>query len=204
VLPFPPSSTRKLAGASAIEKSGGGVTVTVSVTDAVRLPETPLTVICVAFAAAVLAAERVSVLVAVALDGLNDAVMPVGSPVAVKATVPLKPACGATVIVAVPAPPAPTFTLETDVESLKVGAAATVKVTVVCAVIAPDVAVTVSVAGPTTADAAAASFSVLVVLVLAGVKVAVTPVGNPLTASVAAPVNPVCGVTVIVLVPDAP
>jgi hypothetical protein len=54
---------------------------------------------------AVLLAVSVSVLVAVAGFGLNDAVTPLGRPDADKVTPPLKPFCGVTVIVLVP--PAP-------------------------------------------------------------------------------------------------
>ena len=66
-------------------------------------------------------------LVVVALAGLNAAVTPVGKPVAVRATVPLKPACGAIVIVVLALEPAATLMLVADEESLKLGAAATVK-----------------------------------------------------------------------------
>jgi hypothetical protein len=185
-------------------KSGGGVTVTVSVVDPARLPEIPLTVNWETLAAAVLVAVSVSVLFAAVLAGLNDAVTPAGRPVAVKATVPLKPVCGATVIVALPVLPGATFTLGTEEESLKPGAAATAKAIAACAEIVPDVAVMVTVAGPTSAGAVALSFSVLAKLPLAGVNVAVTPVGKPPTVRVGAPVKPFSGVTVMVLVPDPP
>jgi hypothetical protein len=198
VVPLPPLTMRKLAGAITTAKSAAGVTVTVIVTADVRLPEVPLTVNCDALAAAVLATESVSVLVVVALAGVNDAVTPVGKPVAVKATVPVKAPLGVIVRVAVPVLPAATLTLVAEEERLKLAAAATVKATVACAERAPEVAVMVSVAAPTAAVALAVSFNVV------PVNVPVTPVGSPLTARVVAPVKPFSGVTERVLVPEAP
>jgi hypothetical protein len=66
-----------------------------------RLPEVPLIVNCDALATAELAAVRVRVLVELVLDGLKDAVTPVGKPLVVSATVPLNPPCGATLTVVV-------------------------------------------------------------------------------------------------------
>jgi len=51
---------------------------------------------------AVLLAVRVRVLVPVVLDGLNDAVTPLGNPEADRLTLPLKPLDGVTVMVDVP------------------------------------------------------------------------------------------------------
>jgi hypothetical protein len=68
----------------------------------------------------------------------------------------------------------------------------------------PEVPVTVTVAAPTDADALAVSVSLLVEPVPAGLNPAVTPGGNPLTARLAVPAKPFTGVTVMVLVPDAP
>jgi hypothetical protein len=204
VAPCAPSTICKLAGASPIAKSGGDVTVTVIVTDAFRLPEVPVIVNCDAFNAVELATVSVRVLVAAVLDGLNDALTPVGSPVAVKATVPPNPACGFTVMVAVPTPPGATLILETEEESWKLGGGATVRAMVACAEREPDLAVTVTVEEPTGAVADAVSFSVLVELMLAGLNVAVTPEGSPLIVWAAAPVKPFSGVKDIVVLADAP
>jgi hypothetical protein len=163
-----------------------------------------VTVNAVALRAAELAAVRVRVLPVFEVAGLNDAVTPVGKPETVKATAPLKPPCGATAMAAVPAPPTGTFTFDVGAESLKPGAAATVIANVACAEIAPDVPVMVTVARPAVAEAEAVSVSLLVELVLAGLNAAVTPVGNPLTVRLGEPVKPFAGVTVIVLLPDAP
>jgi hypothetical protein len=62
----------------------------------------------------------------------------------------------------------------------------------------PEVAVTVREDAPAAAVAAAVNFNVL------PVNAAVTPVGRPATASVGLPLKPFTGVTVSVLVPDAP
>ena len=68
----------------------------------VREPETPVTVTVLVPLVAVLLAVRVRVLVPVAGFGLNDAVTPVPSPLADKATLPVKPLDGVMVIVVEP------------------------------------------------------------------------------------------------------
>jgi len=68
----------------------------------------------------------------------------------------------------------------------------------------PEVPVIVTVAGPVAAVLLAVSVSVLVVVAEAGLKAAVTPVGNPDAASATPPAKPFNGVTVTVLVPLAP
>jgi hypothetical protein len=183
---------------------GAAVTVTVMATAAFRLPEVPLTVNCVALSAVELAAVRVSVLLAVVLGGLNDAVTPVGKPDAVKTTVPPKPPTGLTVIAAVPTPPAATLTLEGEDPRLNPGAGVTVKLRGVVAETLPDFAVIVAVSVVIVAETLAVSVSLLVELVLAGLNAAVTPGGNPEIVRAAEPVKPFTGATVMVLLPDAP
>jgi hypothetical protein len=56
----------------------------------VRVPEIPVTVIVAGPTVAVLDAVSVRMLVPVVVDGLNDAVTPVGRPDAVRLTDPLK------------------------------------------------------------------------------------------------------------------
>jgi hypothetical protein len=63
-------------------------------------------------------AVSVSVLVLVVLLGLNDAVTPLGRPEAERATLPVKPFCGVTAIVLVPAVPWLMVTLAGDAERL--------------------------------------------------------------------------------------
>jgi len=204
LVPDAPCATLKLAGASVMAKPGGGATVTAMATVAVRLPEVPLTLSCHVPAAAELAAVRVSALDAVALAGLNDAVTPVGNPDAAKATVPPKPPAGCTAMVAVAVPPAARFTLVGEEERVKPGGGATVKASAAFAEIPPEVAVTVRVAEPGTADALAVSVSVPAELMLAGLNTAVTPAGNPATVRLAAPVKPFSGASVSALDPDVP
>lgn len=76
----------------------------------------------------------------------------------------------------------------------------TVNESAVVPVVAPEVPVMVKDTVPVVAVPLAVRVSVLVVLVGLGVKAAVTPLGNPVTLRVTLPVNPFCGVTVMVLV----
>ena len=85
-------------------------------------------------AAAVPLAVSVSVLVAVALVGLKDAVTPLGRPEAERATLPVKPFCGVTVMLLGPLAPCAIVRLLGDADRLKFGAGAvapTVRLTVV-------------------------------------------------------------------------
>jgi hypothetical protein len=66
---------------------------------AVVLPEVPLMVTVEVPVTAVLLAARVSVLALVEDVGLNEAVTPLGKPLAVNVTLPVKPFSGVTVIV---------------------------------------------------------------------------------------------------------
>ncbi len=68
----------------------------------------------------------------------------------------------------------------------------------------PEVPVMVTAEVPSVAELAAVRISVLLPVVLAGLKDAVTPPGRPVAAKATGPLNPFCGVTVIVLLPVAP
>ena len=81
---------------------------------------------------------------------------------------------------------------------MKPAAATIVKAIVVWAEIARDVPVTVTVAAPVAAVAAAVNLSDV------PLKAAVTPEGKPLTTNAGVPVKPFSAVTAITLVPDAP
>jgi hypothetical protein len=70
-----------------------------------KLPDVPVMVTVTVPVVAVLLAVSVNVLVLAVLLGLKDAVTPLGSPDADKLTLLLKPFCGVTVIVLVPAVP---------------------------------------------------------------------------------------------------
>jgi hypothetical protein len=80
-------------------------------------------------------------------------------------------------------------------------AALTVSTIGVEALSVPDVPVTVTVAVPAGAAAVAASVSVLLDVELAGVNVAVTPVGRPLAAKLTEPLKPLAPVTVTASLP---
>ena len=79
----------------------GAATVKLSGVVGERLPDIPVTVTADVPVGAVVVAVRVSTLVVLVEVGLNDADTPVGSPDADKATLPLKPFTGVTVMVLV-------------------------------------------------------------------------------------------------------
>jgi len=80
----------------------------------------------------------------------------------------------------------------------------TVSATVVVWVRLPDVPVMVIVAGPVVAVPDAVSVRMLLVVVLAGLKEAVTPAGRPFATRFTAPVKLLRPLTVTVLVPLLP
>ena len=163
--------------------------------------EVPVIVTVTVPVVAVLLAVNVSVLVSVLVVvevGLNVAVTPLGMPDADRLTLPVKPFTGATVTVSVPLAPWVILTLFGDAERLKSGAAFTVRLTVVVCVRLPDVPVIVTVLVPVAAVLLAVNVRELVVVVEAGVKVAVTPLGRPDAVKATLPVKPFVGVIVIV------
>ena len=81
------------------------VTVRAMVVVAVRVPEVPVMVTVAAPAVAVLLAVSVSTLELVDEAGLNEAVTPLGSPVAVNDTLPVNGLTSVTVMVSVPLAP---------------------------------------------------------------------------------------------------
>jgi hypothetical protein len=182
------------------------VTVRESVAVRVSPPPVPLTVTVVVPVTAVAEAVKVRVLVPAVEAGLNTAVTPVGKPLALKVTLLANPPLGVTVTVLVPV--APCFTVAFVADRAKFGVATGVTfklMTAVCvrprAVLVP-VMVTLTV--PVAAVPEAVNVSVLVAVVEAGLKAAVTPVGKTPTLSPTLPLNPPVGVTVIVLAPVPP
>lgn len=149
-----------------------------------------------------LEAVKVSVLVPVVEAGLNAAVTPAGNPLAVKATLLVKPPLGATVMVLAAVAPRLIDAVAGLAEMVKLGGAgaATVSVTEVVCESVPLVPVTVTVAAPTVAVLEAVNVSVLVPVVEAGLNAAVTPAGNPDAVKATLPVKPPDGVTVMALV----
>jgi hypothetical protein len=92
------------------------VTVSVRVVVWVRLPDVPVIVTVAGPTVAVLDAVRVSVLLVVAVAGLNAAVIPAGRPLAERATDPEKLLRRLTVMVLVPDAPCTTLVDEADSE----------------------------------------------------------------------------------------
>jgi hypothetical protein len=175
-----------------------------TVVELIKLPDVPVTVTVAPPVEAVLLAVRVKTLDVVPGFGLNEAVTPLGRPAAEKLTVLLKPFCGVTVIVLLPIAPCTMLTLPGDGESVKLGAALTVSETVVLAVRLPDVPVTVTVTAPVEAVLLAVRVKTLDVVPGFGLNEAVTPLGRPAAEKLTVLLKPFCGITVIVLVPDAP
>jgi len=169
-----------------------------------RLPDSPATLTVYVPVVAVLLAASVRVLLPVVLLGLNVAVTPVGRPDADRVTLALKPFCGVTVMVLVPLAPWKMLRLLGDAESVKLPLLLTVRVIVTELVNRPEVPVTVMVAAPTAAVLLVVNVSVLVLVALAGLKVAVTPLGKPEADKPTLPVKPFTGLTVIVAVPPLP
>ena len=110
-----------------IVKDAGGATVNAIVTVALRLPEVPVTVTVDVPAGALAPATKVNVLALDVPPGLNEAVTPVGKPDTARATVPLNPPVGATVMDAVALELWTTVTAGADVVKPNPGAAVTTK-----------------------------------------------------------------------------
>ena len=77
------------------------------------------------------------------------------------------------------------------------------EIVVVCVKL-PDVPAMVTVTVPVVAVPLAVSVKLLVLVVLPGLKEAVTPLGKPDADKLTLPLKPFCGVTAIVLAPLAP
>lgn len=168
------------------------------------VPLVPDTVMVAAPSVAVLDAVKVSVLVVVVDAGLNAAVTPAGSPLALKATLPVNPPEDVTVIVLVPVAPCVTVAVVPAKVKLGVCTAVTLKRMVVVWVSVPLTPVTVIVEVPMVAVLDAVKVSALVPVVDAGLNAAVTPAGSPLALRATLPANPPEGATVIVLAPVPP
>ena len=93
---------------------------------------------------------------------------------------------------------------EADSVKLDTGMAFTVRESVVLLVKLPDTPVIVTVTVPVAAMLLAVSVTVLELVVLAGLNEAVTPLGSPEADKLTLPLNPFCGITVMLLAPLAP
>lgn len=187
------------------EPPPAGLTSRVTVVLAVVLPEVPVMVTVNAPVAAVLLAVSVSTLEVAEDVGLNEAVTPLGKPVAANDTLPVNPPTSVTEIVSVPL--APCWTVRVDAEGfrLKPDAGLTVRAIVVLAVVLPEVPVTVTVTGPPVAAVLlAVSVSTLEVAEDVGLNEAVTPLGSPVAVNDALPLKPFTSVTEIVSVAEPP
>lgn len=170
------------------------------------VPEVPVTVTVDVPVVAVLLAVKVRTLVEVAGLVPKLAVTPLGRPEAESVTEPVKPFDGLTVIVLLPFVPCFTVRLAGEAEREKFGCAGafTVRLMAVVWLVVPEVPVTVTVAVPVVAVLLAVKVSTLVEVVGFVPKLAVTPDGRPEAERLTDPVNPLMGVTVIVLLPLVP
>ena len=147
---------------------------------------------------------NVNVLVDVPGFGLKAADKPLCKPETENVTPVLKPFEGVITTVRVPFVPRPRLKLVGDAESAKFGAAVTVRETVVEAVKLAQVPVIVTVTVPVAAVALAVNARPLAPVAPAGLKDAVTPFGRPEAERLTAPLNPLNGLTVMVLAPWFP
>src|SRR5262245_22831394 len=210
LVPLAPRLIVRLAGEADSEKSGVGTSFTVRPIGALRVrpPPVPVTVTVTGPSVAVLDADSVrTLLLPVAGFTLKLAVTPAGNPLALNETASVKPPVRVTVIVLVPLAPRAMDRLVGETVSAKSGVAGwfTVRLIGVVRVNPPPVPETVTVAAPSVA--APDAFSVRTLLLpVAGfaLKLAVTPLGNPLALNVTPLLKPPVRVIVIVLVPLAP
>jgi hypothetical protein len=200
-----------LAGLADSVKSGVGGATTVRAMEVMceRVPLVPVTATDVVPSVAVVDAVNVNVLVPAVDIGLKAAVTPAGKPLAVKATAPVNPPLGVTVMVVDAVPPRGTVTLAGMAESEKsgTGGAVTVSAMGVECVSAPLVQVMIAFTAPGAALLEAVRVSTVLVPVagtLGGLKMGVTPAGKPVTVQATTPVNPPTLPMVIVLLPLVP
>ncbi len=186
----------------------------VSVTAAVWVIPLPVAVTVIGYTPTAVVDATVKVIVdepepGAAMDaGLNAAVIPEGSPEALRAIAELKLPEIAAVILLVPLAPSAMETAVGEAESVKPGGASTVSVTVEVWVIPPPVPVTVIGYVPGTVFEATAMVIVEVpepgAAMEAGLKAIVTPAGWPLAERAIAELKPPETDVVIVDAPFAP
>jgi hypothetical protein len=178
----------------------------------VVLPLAPVMVRVEVPVAAELLAVSVSVDVALPPDegvtelGENEAVTPAGNPEALKVTAESKPLMLSTVMVLAPEAPCAIDWLpdESDTENDGDASLLTVSAMVVLADKLPLAPLMVMVDEPVAAELLAASVNTLDPVVGLVSNDADTPLGKPVAESVTLPSKPSAGLTVMVLVPDAP
>ena len=194
---LPPCTADRLLGFALIEKSLGAGVVIVSVTVVlwVALGAVPVTV--TEYVPGVVAGSTVNVRVelepAVIGFGLNEAVVPVGTPVAESVTLSGEPLRIEVAMVDAALPPCAADTLLGLAPIVKsLGAAVTVSVTVVLWVALGAVPVTVTEYGPGVVAGSTVNVSVELppAVTTPGLKDAVAPDGNPLAESVTVSAEP--------------
>lgn len=151
-----------------------------------------------------LLAVNVSVLELLVGLGLNDALTPLRRPEAKNVTLPLKPFNGTMLIVAEPLAPRLMLRPVGEAASVKFGAAVTRRETVVELVRLPLTPLMVTVKVPGVAEAFAVNVAMLVLVVLLGLKDAVTPAGSPEADKLTPALKPFCEVTSTVTLPLPP
>ena len=164
-----------------------------------RFPDFPVIVIVTVPVAALRVVDKVNVLEPIAGLGLKDAVVPLCMPEAESVTLPAKPLLGMMVMRARPLLLRPILRLAGVADKLKFGAPLTAKEIVVELLTLPLTPLMVTVKVPMAALVLAVKVKVLVLVVLVGLNDAVTPPGRPEAERMTAPLNPLSGVTVMVL-----
>lgn len=139
-------------------------------------------------------------------EGAKLACMPEGRPVALSETLPVSPPKKATVIVSVGFVPGGNEIVVGEAEMVKLGAETTVRLSAAVLTVEPLVPVTSREYVPGTAVAEAVSVRLLPAAPVteAGLKVAVTPVGRPVTLNAMVPLKPPVMPTVMLLVAVVP
>jgi hypothetical protein len=165
----------------------------------VSVPDFPVMVTVKVPEVALRPAERVNVLEPVAGLGLNEAVVPLRVPEAESETLPMKPLVGVIVMLVAAFAPRAMLRLVGEADRLKLDEPLTVREIVVDLVSAPLRPLIVTVKVPVAAVALAVRVKVLAVAVLVGLNDAVTPLGKPEAERRTVPLNPLSGLTVMVL-----
>jgi hypothetical protein len=151
----------------------------------------------------VLLAVSVSELVVLVEVGLKEADMPEGRPETDKSTLPAKPSAPDTVTALLAVEFAERVRLGFDAARLNLGAV-TVRLIVVLLARPPEFPFTSTLYFPAAADLLAVTTRELVLLVVEGLNVAVTPVGRPDAERLTLPLKPFCPSTMMVVLPALP
>jgi hypothetical protein len=158
-------------------------------TELVRLPDVPVIVAVYVPGATALPAVKVTTLEVVVLGVANDALIPVGSPEMESDTVLVKPPAPTIETLPVSMELTGRVRLAGDADKLKFSAATSRSIVVLVERL-PELPLTVIAYFPDATEGPAISVSVLVVLVLAGLKAALMPAGRPKAERLTVPLKP--------------